>query len=297
MDKIFLKDIKENEVFSSSFMVMKIVYQDDQSITAFIGDKSGEIKSIIPKTDTLEVGDVIYIEGIKDTVLKVEKFNKIKEFKMEDYLPTVNRPIEDIMDEIRAISQSEFKSEECKTLDEYFFKDESFLKKFKSGIGGLRQHHNYIGGLAEHTLNVMYLAKTFAYRYDIRYKEIAILGAKLHDIGKIEEYSTNGPFSTTMIGDIQGHIVTGTLMLEEAFKSRKDFYSEEFKMRIKGCIIQHHGKVEYGSPKGANTEEAFVVHYADYVDANLNKIEQIRSITEVGTWSEYDRRIGTKLYM
>lgn len=120
---------------------------------------------------------------------------------------------------------------------------------------------------------------------------------KLHDIGKIEEYKIDGPFSVTMRGDMEGHIVMAVTMLEEAFRSGGDIYSEDFKMRIKSCIIQHHGKLEYGSPKVPRTEEAFIVHYADYVDAMLNKIEQVRNITEPNNWSEYDRRIGTKLYM
>ncbi len=68
---------------------------------------------------------------------------------MEDFLPTVDRPIEEIMNEIEEISKDEFKSKECIELNNYFFKDQEFLEKFKRGIGGVSQHHNYIGGLAE----------------------------------------------------------------------------------------------------------------------------------------------------
>ncbi|NLP28396.1 MAG: phosphohydrolase, partial [Clostridia bacterium] len=57
-----------------------------------------------------------------------------------------------------------------------------------------------------------------------------------------------------------------------------------------------HGKVEYGSPKAPNTEEAYIVHFADYVDATMNKIGQIKDLLEPDTWSDYDRRIGTRLY-
>lgn len=161
----------------------------------------------------------------------------------------------------------------------------------------MSQHHNYRGGLAEHTLNVMYLARTFAYRYNCKNKEIAILCAKLHDIGKTEELYVNGPFSYTFRGEMEGHIVIGNSMLEEAFKANPDLYTLDFKERVKGCIIQHHGKLEFGSPKQPNMEEAFVVHYADYVDAAFNKIGQITQGLESGTWSPYDRRIEGKLYI
>ncbi|SHK44773.1 HD domain-containing protein [Tepidibacter formicigenes] len=298
MKNKFMKDLKENESVESMFMIMKKIYRQDGKLIAYIGDKTGEIKaSIQDKENSLEVGDVIKVKGIKRDILQVDSFKKQKNFDIEKFLPTISKPIDEIMDEIYKISEEEFKSEESKVLDRYFFKNNDFIEKFKKGIGGLRQHHNYIGGLAEHTLNVMYMAKTMAYRYDCRNKEIAILGAKLHDIGKIEEYSTNGIFSTTMRGDIEGHIIIGISMLEDAFRIGGSIYSEDFKMRIKGCIVQHHGKLEYGSPKSPNTEEAFIVHYADYIDANLNKIGQVRNTAEANTWSEYDRRIGTKLYV
>lgn len=302
MKKIYIKDLKgleENQIIETSFMIMKILERKEEVIIAFIGDSTGDIKSQIKGTeDNLNVGDVIKIKAaVNERLLVVEEFEKEEEYKIEDFLPAVDADIDEIMAEIKEISQEEFKSEESKALDEYFFGNKEFVDKFKKGIGGLRQHHNYIGGLAEHTLNVMYLAKILAYRYDCRYKEIAILAAKLHDIGKIEEYYTDGPFQVTMRGDMEGHIVVAVTMLEEAFRAGGDIYSDEFKSRMKGCIVQHHGKVEYGSPKAASLEEAFIVNFADNVDAVLNKISQVKKITEPNTWSEYDRRIGTRLYL
>jgi 3'-5' exoribonuclease len=294
----FVKDIKDSDNIEGTFMIMKKLAVEGKNLVAFIGDKTGDIKALIPvEGDELKVGDVIHIKAVKENAFQVTKYKKEKYFDLDDYLPSISKPLEEIMNELEQISQEEFKSEECKRLNEYFFSDPKFVEKFKRGIGGLSQHHNYIGGLAEHTLNVTYMSKVMAYRYDCRNKEIAILGAKLHDIGKIEEYSVEGPFSVAMRGEMEGHIVIGITMLEEAFRAGGDMYSDEFKHRIRGCIVQHHGKVEYGSPKAPNTEEAYIVHYADYIDATMNKIGQIKDITEPGTWSDYDRRIGTRLYI
>lgn len=298
MKTLFAKDVRDRGRLDGSFMIMKKIANEDGRLIAYIGDKTGDMKASIPDSvNILDVGDVIKVKGKKDRVLEVDSYKMERDYNLNDYLPTINRSIEEIMYEIKKISDEEFKSEECRALDAYFFNNKPFVEKFKNGIGGLRQHHNYIGGLAEHTLNVMYLAKTFAYRYDCRNKDIAILAAKIHDIGKIEEYNTDGPFSVTMSGEMEGHIVIGISMLEKAFLEGGDIYSEEFKHRIKACVVQHHGKVEFGSPKVAKTEEAFIVHFADYVDAMLNKIGQVKEITEPQTWSEYDRRIGTRLYM
>lgn len=300
MKEIFTKDIKNNKVVEISLMMKKRLYEEDNNTIAYIGDKTGDIKAIIKdKENPVLVGEIILAKGIRDTnnIFSVSNFKKQKKVQIQDYLPSVNKPIENIMKELEEISTAEFTSIESKTLNEYFFSNIEFLDEFSMGIGGLIQHHAYLGGLAEHTLNVTYLARELAYRYDCRNKEIAILAAKLHDIGKVYEYSVTGPFSVTMRGEMEGHIVIGISMLEEAFKCGEAIYSEEFKNRIKGCLVQHHGKLEFGSPKSPNTEEAFIVHYADYVDAIMNKIGKVKDITEVGTWSEYDRKIGTRLFV
>ncbi|AEB75364.1 HD domain-containing protein [Clostridium botulinum] len=298
MKDIFTKDLNKEENIKTSFMIMKILSRDYGKITAYIGDKTGDIKSVIEdENNELNVGTVIDIEGSIDGILQVEEFKIKTDYNIEDYLPTVKRPINDIFNEIEDISNAEFKTHEVIALNNYFFGNNEFVNKFKKGIGGLKQHHNYIGGLAEHTLNVMYMAKTLAYRYDCRHKEIAILAAKLHDIGKVEEYFVDGPFSVTMRGEMEGHIVIAISMLEDAFREGGDIYSQDFKDRMKGCLVQHHGKQEYGSPKVPNTEESYIVHFADYVDATMNKISQVKDITQPDTWSEYDRRIGTRLFI
>ena len=299
MKNLYARDVKPGDKINSTFMIMKKLYRDnDNNTVAYIGDNSGDIKAVIPdKNDVLKVGNVIDCEGSMDSMFIISNYKKVDHFLIEQFLPTVKRPVEDIMREIDEMSREELKSKEAIALDQYFFKNEEFLKKFKQGIGGVSMHHNYLGGLAEHTLNVMYLAKTFAYRYDCRNKEIAILGAKLHDIGKIYEYKYDGPFSYTIRGEMEGHIVIGISMLEEAFMKNPSIYSQDFKDRIKGCIVQHHGKVEFGSPRKPAMEESFIVHYADYVDATMNKIGIIKEGLEPGTWSDYDRRIEGKLYI
>ena len=190
--KIFLKDLKDGNV-KISLMIMKKLYKDNNKMVYTLSDRSGYINAKINAKLKLEVGQVVEIEGVKDFVIDVTNLRVLENFNIEDYLPTVDRPIEDIMNDIEEISKECIISPQAVKLNDYFFKDEDFLEKFKKGIGGVSMHHNYIGGLAEHTLNVMYLTKVLCDRYDCRRREIAVLSAKLHDIGKIYELDYNGP--------------------------------------------------------------------------------------------------------
>ncbi|MBZ9624178.1 3'-5' exoribonuclease YhaM family protein [Clostridium tagluense] len=294
----FLCDIKNESNIKISLMVMKILVKDSSKVVCILVDKSGEIKANIPsKNGDIKEGSVLAIQGVKDRNLDVKKYELISDYNLSDYLPTVKRPIEEIMKEIEVYTNKYIISSEGKALNDYFFKNEIVLDKFKRGIGGVSMHHNYIGGLAEHTLNVMYLTAMLCERYECRRTEIALLAAKLHDIGKIYELYYDGPFKYTLRGEMEGHIVIGVALIDKAIRENPTLYSEDFITRIKGCIVQHHGKLEFGSPRAMKMEESFIVNYADSIDATMNKISQVKDKTESGNWSEYDRRIETKLYL
>ena len=295
-EKTYLKDLKDGSV-KISLMVNKKLYKDGNKMLYLLSDKSGYINAKVPVKVKLEPGQVVEIEGVKDYVLDVFQVETIENYDVNDYLATVNRDIEEIMEDIEEISKECITSPEGKILDDYFFKNEEFLEKFKRGIGGVSMHHNYIGGLAEHTLGVMYLTKILCDIYDCRRREIAVLSAKLHDIGKIYEMDYSGPFKYTLEGELEGHIVIGVQMIDRAIVDLGIHFSEDFVRRIKGCIIQHHGKLEYGSPKKANMEESIILNFADNVDATLNKINQIKEETKEDTWSVYDKKMETKLYL
>jgi len=280
-----------------SLMVNKKLYKDGNKMLYLLSDKSGYINAKIPVKVKLEPGQVIEIEGVKNYILDVFQVKIIEEYNVDDYLATVSRNIDEIMEDIEAISRECIISPQGKILDDYFFKDEKFLEKFKRGIGGVSMHHNYIGGLAEHTLGVMYLTKILCDIYDCRRREIAVLSAKLHDIGKIYEMDYSGPFKYTLEGELEGHIVIGVQMIDRAIIELNIPFGEDFVTRIKGCITQHHGKLEYGSPKKANMEESIILNFADTIDASLNKINQIKEETKEDTWSVYDKKMETKLYL
>lgn len=297
--KEFLKDIDMNKNFKTSLMVMKKIHKDSNMTTYILTDRSEEIKARISNKFRLKPGQVIEIESKKEPTMDEVKSVRIIEsdYELDDYLPKVKRPIQDILKEIEDISDEFIKSEEAKVLNDYFFKDEEFLDKFKKGIGGVSMHHNYIGGLAEHTLGVMYLSKILCDRYNCKNKEIAILGAKLHDIGKLYELDYKGPFKYTLQGELEGHIAIGVQMIDKAINEISCEFSEDFIRRVKGCIIQHHGKLEYGSPRECNMEESFIINFADGIDATMNKINQIKEKSQNDGWTDYDRRLDTRLYL
>lgn len=122
MKDIYIKDMNNGKNINSSFMIMKKLFREGEKTVAIIGDKSGDSKAnIIDPTDILKVGQVISVTGMFGNTLDIKKFKLVDKFSMEDYLPHIEKSIDEIMNEIKNISNEEFKSEECIELDNYFW--------------------------------------------------------------------------------------------------------------------------------------------------------------------------------
>ena len=292
----FVKDLNE-EAIEISVMIIKRLYKTGNKTVFLMSDKTGYIKGKISESKSIFIGQVIAFNAKNENVVDIKEYTIVTDYKTSEYLITTKKSIESMMTEIEEISKEYIISPEANRLSDYFFKDEAFLDKFKRGIGGVSMHHAYIGGLVEHTLNVMKLTKTLCEMYDCRRKEIAVLGAKLHDIGKIYELDFDGPFKYTTRGQLEGHIVIGVQMIDEAIRNQENKYTEDFIRRIKGCIVQHHGKLEYGSPREANMEESIIINHADGIDAMMNKVERMKEHIGYDEWSEYDKKLEKKLYL
>ena len=184
--------MSENKNSYTKFMIMKKLYKDGNKQVYLLSNKNGYKKGKLSVKHNLNMGEVIEVEDSIEGTIDISDFEYVKDFNLEDYLPSVKRPINDIMFDIEEITNECIISEEGKILNDYFFNDEKFLEEFKHGIGGVSMHHNYIGGLAEHTLNVMYLTKVLCDRYNCKRREVAGLSAKLHDIGKLYELDYKG---------------------------------------------------------------------------------------------------------
>lgn len=133
-------------------------------------------------------------------------------------------------------------------------------------------HHNYTGGLLEHTVFVSELCRKIAEVYSYLNKDLLVTGAILHDIGKTVEYEIKVVPRYTVEGKLIGHIVKGSEFLEkniEDMRKEKLSFPEELKWMLKHMILSHHGSMEFGSPVIPLFPEAFVLHMMDNLDAKL----------------------------
>jgi 3'-5' exoribonuclease len=105
---------------------------------------------------------------------------------------------------------------------------------------------------------------------------LVTVGALLHDIGKVEAYAVllTG-FENTQQGHLLGHIVLGSLMLEERLRTLgTGTLSESQRLELHHFIQSHHGIPEYGAAVRPMTLEAEILHYADQSSAKGNDFNE-----------------------
>ncbi|MGH2781254.1 MAG: 3'-5' exoribonuclease YhaM family protein [Thermoleophilaceae bacterium] len=158
-------------------------------------------------------------------------------------------------------------------------------------------HQAYRHGLLEHCLSVAEGVSALAAKFPGIDRDVAVAGALLHDIGKVEAYaSVNGAIELTDAGKLLGEIPLGYYMVRRVIEEMEGFPREDADALLH-IILSHHGKLEHGSPVVPSTREATLVHFIDNLGGNLGSFDRLeRTLADGARWSEFDRGISTSAY-
>lgn len=189
-----------------------------------------------------------------------------------------------------------------RNLAECFLIDEEFMRKFTSAPAGVKHHHAYRGGLLEHVVSLMEVVQLVAPRYPDVDPDLLLIGAFLHDVGKIDELTYERDLAYSDPGQLIGHLVLGVEILAvkaaEVERLSGEAFPTELLWRIKHMVLSHHGEYEYGSPKLPMTLEAIALHYLDNLDAKMHSLAQLirDDANSDSNWTPYVAHLGRKLF-
>lgn len=151
------------------------------------------------------------------------------------------------------------------------FGDDAFREAFARTPGATRGHHAMVGGLLLHTTEVAAIARASVATMG---GQVALVtaGALLHDIGKVQAYTVDVTgFDYTPAGHLLGHVVLGSLMLQERLATLPPgTLSVDQRLELHHFIQSHHGVLEYGAAVRPMTLEAELLHFADQASAKGN---------------------------
>lgn len=146
-------------------------------------------------------------------------------------------------------------------------------------------HHNFAGGLATHICGMIKLAEGISTIYPIISRDYLIAGVILHDLGKIEEFTSPLVTEYSTKGKLLGHISIVDARLLEIGKNLKLEDSEEL-LVLRHMVLSHHGQYEFGSPVRPETIEAEILTYIDNIDAKVNVLDKAFAEIKEGEFTQ-----------
>jgi len=164
---------------------------------------------------------------------------------------------------------------------------------FRAAPAAKRYHQAYRHGLLEHCLSVAQSVSAIAATFPGIDREVAVTGALLHDIGKLDAYaSTGAAIDMTDLGKLQGEIPLGYYRIRRLIEDLPGF-PDRLAAAVLHIILSHHGALEHGSPVVPCTREATLVHMIDNLGGRLGSFDRLeKELPQGSRWSGFDRALG-----
>jgi 3'-5' exoribonuclease len=313
MKALYVKDIKPgNTVSNVPFVVIKVekkvTKNNKEYLDVTIGDKTGSLVAKVwgekyeaCSADGLQEGVVALVTGAASEFMgKVQMVVSMAiisdKYDEDDFVPVSKKNIDEMMNYLHTVV-SAIGDRHIKKLLTNMFSDEQFVNKFKKTPAALKHHHAFVGGLLEHTIELIEFGMSMAEVYQPCNRDLVVAGAILHDIGKVEEIVwRNMAIEYSDRGKLLGHVQIGIQTLE---KYKPEGFDGECLQLLQHIILSHHGKLEYGAIVVPATIEAKIVSLADDASAKLRSYMSLYEdgLANGSSFSEYNRALETAVYL
>lgn len=287
MKEIYIADLAafdEGRQFDSFFVILakqqRTTKQNKAYLSLVLGDKTGQIEARAwepgdPRiAKEFERGDIVKIRACvcrfdDRPQVKVEQLRKAMagEADKGDMLRATTQDVGELWCELETAVE-QVTNPHLRELLKGLLADPQVGQAYREAPAARQLHHAWLGGLLEHVVSLLGLARSVAEHYAILDRDLLITGVILHDIGKIRELEWETGFDYTVEGILLGHIQMGMDMVERSIAALPNF-PDRLRTLVLHLILSHHGKLEFGSPKLPMIPEALALNFLDDFDAKM----------------------------
>jgi 3'-5' exoribonuclease len=311
--KIFIEELKQhlNKEIISEFLVTQKDLREgakDFYIRLGLADKTGSLPGNVWNNakviaEKFKEGDIIQVKGVvisykSQIQLTVNKVTRLEseECDLTDFMEATDKDINKLSDKLFQYIDG-INNNYLKELLLTIFEDKEFYTAFAKAPAAKSWHHNYLGGLLEHTVAVTTICDFMSVQYPVD-RDLLITGGILHDIGKVFEYDVKSNIEFSVIGRLVGHIPLADQYVSAKAATINNFPADLL-MKIRHLILAHHGEYEKASARLPQTLEAVALHHADNMDAQTVGVLQItqKMQKDGAEWSEFDRLNSRYYYL
>jgi 3'-5' exoribonuclease len=316
-----ISDMKPSERFEGAFSISNAQLGRTQKgnpyLRCLLGDKTGQSAGRMwsidePTFRRIPTEGFVYVEGeaqayqgeLQLIIHTIDPIDPSPE-QLRELLPSSKRDPEVMFTELKQLLDT-LEHPAAKALAQAYLEDEHLMDAFRRAPAAKSMHHAYLGGLLEHTLNLVKLGNAVCPLYPKINRDIVILGLFLHDLGKTRELVYDQTFNYSDRGELIGHIVEGALMLHD--KAQQLMLTQGVRLPkglltvLQHIILSHHGIPEYGAAKLPSTPEAILVSMLDNVDAKTTIVldaarpDNFGAFDLGGSFTEKQWALNTKVY-
>jgi len=290
---------------------------DKPYLRCLISDKTGELPGRMwsidePTFNRLPTEGFVWLEGetqpyqgeLQLIIHAIDRAEPSPE-QLRDLLPSTDKDIDAMFADVVAMLGT-LEHPAVQALAQAYLDDEYLMQAFREAPAAKVMHHAYLGGLLEHTLNLLRLADAVCPLYPKINRDLVLIGLFLHDLGKTRELVYDRAFGYTDRGELVGHIVEGAIMLHDKAQQMMATTGQRLPAGaltvLQHIILSHHGVPEYGAAKIPSTPEAILVSMLDNVDAKTTialeaaRPDRAASFDLGGNFTQRQWALDTKLY-
>ncbi len=312
--KVLVRDLEDGQIVESVFVVREQSRRHKRNGDPFLklrlGDVSGSLEAVVWEgvealAPLCALGAVVRVTGrfafypkygAGITVRTIDAAAPT-DYDEADLVEGPPIACEQMEEDLRSLIVTVQSAPLRELLERFFGEGSAVWARWREAPAAKHYHQAYRHGLLEHCLSVAQGVSAMAATFPGIDRDVAVAGALLHDIGKVEAYEEeNGAIELSDAGRLQGEIPLGYYMVRRTIEDIPGFPAETAEA-VLHIVLAHHGLLEHGSPVVPCTREATLVHMIDNLGGRLGSFDRIeRSLEDGQRWSTWDRALSGAAY-
>ena len=311
---MFVREFEEGGPVATVLIVREAEVRRKRDGSEFLrlvlGDRTGTLPAVLweaveDRVGLCRRGEVVHVTGRYSvharygpqlTITAVRR-PEHGEFSPEDLLDGPPRDVTQMEADLRELVGTVQNRHLRALLDALLGEESDGWRAYRLAPAAKRYHQAYRHGLLEHSLTVAQAVSAISATFPGIDRDVAVTGALLHDIGKLEAYAAvDGAIDLTDEGKLQGEIPLGYFRVRRAIEDLPGFPAADAQA-VLHIILAHHGALEHGSPVVPCTREATLVHFCDNLGGRLGSFDRLeKELRDGEAWSAFDRALGSGAY-
>ena len=269
------------------------------SLPANVWDDVAAVAQIAPAGAAVRVSGRLHVSGRYGPELKLRAICAAEpgSFDPADLVDGPPRSAVQMEADLRELLATVHDRDLHRLLETVFGTESPLWARYRAAPAAKRFHQAYRHGLLEHSLSVAQAVSAISATFSGIDRDVAVAGALLHDIGKLDAYAFEGDaIEMTDAGKLQGEIPLGYYRVRRLIEHIEGFDPRTAEA-VLHIVLSHHGSLEHGSPIVPCTREATLVHFCDNLGGRLGSFDRLEKELPAGErWSRFDRVLGGGAY-